>query len=131
MNVNSIRQKVATAISKAPLDVVVLRENKVSDGCGGYFIPEDNKETIVAKIQGILDNSSSETLTDNANPGGKAAYSRSPQFITIWQEGVTFKKGDYFILDGVKYEIFNPVNILNMNIYWTLNLQVYVDKEED
>ena len=130
MNINSIRQKVERAISKAPLQITVLRPNKVPDGCGGYIIPTDNPETIVGTIEGILDNSSSGSVTDNANPGGRAAYTKSPQFITIWQEGITFKRGDYFLLDGKKYEVYNPVNILNMNIYWQLDLLVYVDEEE-
>lgn len=130
MNVNSIRQKVARAISKAPVDIVVLRPNKVSDGAGGYVIPPDNPELIVGEIQGILDNSNSGSITDNANPGGRASYTKSPQFITIWQEGIEFKRGDYFLLGGKKYEIYNPVNILNMDIYWQLDLLMYVDEEE-
>lgn len=130
MNVTSIRQKVAQAISKAPTKVTVYRQNKVSDGCGGYILSQDNPVIRVGQFEGVLNNSNSGMLTDNANPGGKAAYSKSPQFITIWKNGVTFKKGDYFILNGTKYEIYNPVNILNLNIYWQLDLLVYVDEEE-
>lgn len=130
MNVNSIRQKVASAIKKAPIEIVVYRPNKVDDGCGGYFIPQDEPSTVVAQIQGILDNSSQGNITQHSNPGGVTVITQAPKFITIWQEGIIFKKGDFFILDGIKYEIFNAVNILNLNIYWQLSLRAYLDEEE-
>lgn len=130
MNVTSIRQKVAQAISKAPTKVIIYRQNKVSDGCGGYILDQNNPVIRVGQFEGVLDNSNAGGITDNSNPGGRVAYSKSPQFITIWKNGVTFKKGDYFLLNGKKYEIYNPVNILNMNIYWQLDLLVYIDEEE-
>lgn len=127
MNVESIRQKVAQAISKAPLTITVYRENRLSDGCGGYTIPEDEPEILVGTVDGILDNSSKGQVLNNPNPAGKLSVSRVPVFITIWQAGVKFKKGDYFVIDGDKYVVENPVNVLSMNIYWQLELSAYVD----
>lgn len=132
MNIVSIRQKVERAISKAPLTITLMRAYKVDDGCGGYFTPENKPEVEVATIQGILDNSQSGVsgVASTTAPGGIVTYSKSPKFITIWKEGLEIKKGDYFTLDGIKYTITNPVNILNMNIYWELNLESYIYERE-
>lgn len=126
MNVTSIRQKVAQAISKAPLKVTVYRENKVSDGCGGYMISEDNPILRVCQVEGILDNSSKGQLTGNPNPAGRLHYSKAPVFLTVWKSGTKFSRGDYFEIDGNKYEVQNAVNVLNLNIYWQLDLMVTV-----
>lgn len=126
MNVTSIRQKVAQAISKAPLSITVFRENKIPDGCGGYIICEENPVIRVGKVEGILDNSSSRDVSGGSNKGGKVPYSKAPQFITIWKPNLRFIRGDYFDLDGTRYVVDNPVNVLNMNIYWQLSLSAYI-----
>lgn len=128
MNIVSIRQKVERAISKAPLTITLMRPYKVDDGCGGYFTPEIRPEAEVATIQGILDNSQSGVsgVSSTPTPGGVVTSSKSPKFITIWKEELEIKRGDYFTLDGVKYTVTNPVNILNMNIYWELNLELNI-----
>lgn len=128
MNVTSIRQKVAQAISKAPLSITVYRENKQPDGCGGYIISQENPVIRVGKVEGILDNSSSGSINTSANEGGKVPYSKAPQFITIWKPNLKFLRGDYFDLDGTRYVIDNPVNVLNMNIYWQLSLSAYIQE---
>lgn len=128
MNIVSIRQKVERAINKAPLTITLMRDFKVDDGCGGYIIPEVRPDAKVATIQGILDNSSSGVsgVSSTPSPGGIVTKSNSPKFITIWQEELEIKRGDYFTLDGVKYTVTNPVNILNMNIYWELSLELNI-----
>lgn len=128
MNITSIRQKVAQAISKAPLSVTFYRENKQPDGCGGYIVSQENPVIRVGKVDGILDNSSSRDVSASSNDGGKVPYSKAPQFITIWKPNVKFLRGDYFDLDGTRYVIDNPVNVLNMNIYWQLTLKQYIQE---
>lgn len=123
MNVVSIRQKVNKAISKAPRTVKVYRQGKVDDGAGGYI---NSAPILVTECDGILNNSSSGSININVSSGGMVNTSKGVTFITVYEEGVEFKKGDYFILDGIKYKIENPVNILQLNIYWELNLEQYV-----
>lgn len=122
MNVASIRQKVERAISKAQLTIAIYRPNLRDDGCGGYVLPDRNEYVLVAHTIGILDNSSSTTPRSTANPGGRVDEVSAGSFITTWQEGITFQKDDFFELDGIVYTISNPVNVLNMNIYWQLDL---------
>lgn len=126
MNVNSIRQKVDRAIKKAPLEITVYRNNLVDDGAGGFYPDPETPVIKVATVIGILDNSGSSSTTVNSLEGGTVYTSKAPKFITIWQEGLTFKAKDFFKLDGVRYEIINPTDILNLHIYWQLELKAYM-----
>lgn len=122
MNVVSIRQKVQQAISKAPLTLTIYRTNLVDDGCGGYKVPRGEEKLLVGTVDGILDNSATQQIKSANSTGGRLAKVDAGKFITPWAEGITFRRGDYFELNGETYMVDNAVNVLSMNIYWQLDL---------
>lgn len=125
MNIVSIRQKVKKAISKAPITVQVKRLEKVDDGAGGYLLSKE--PTLVTECEGVLNNSSSGGININVSSGGIVNKSTGVTFLTVYEEGVEFKKGDFFTIGSQKYIIQNPVNILNLNIYWEIQLEQYME----
>lgn len=124
MNIVSIRQKVIKAIQKAPKTIQVFRTEKVDDGAGGYI--ESTVPTLVAECDGILNNSSNSSININVSAGGMVSTTGGITFITVYQEGTEFRTGDFFTLDGIKYVIKNPVNILHLNIYWEIQVEQVV-----
>lgn len=128
LNVNAIRNKVKKAIKVAPTDVTICRPNKVDDGCGGFIIPEDNPFNEITKSQGIFNNSNRSANT-TVLPGGIVTNFKPNTLLLVWEPGIEYKVGDFFMLNGVKYTVTNPVNVSNLNIIWQLELSS-VDEEE-
>lgn len=125
MNVVAIRQKVKKAISNAPKTIQVYRNSKQDDGAGGYILlPEP---ILVTECDGVLNNSSSNGININVSTGGVVNTEKGITFITVYEDGVRFKKDDFFTIDGTKYVIKNAKNILEMNIYWELELEQDVE----
>ena len=123
MNIVSIRQKVERAIKKAPLQLTILRDVYIDDGCGGYLPNPETPTVTVGQIEAILDNSKSGKPRRAVTEAGEIQYSESPVLLTIWRQGMDFQRGDYFTLSGRTYYIDNPVNVLELNIYWQLSLR--------
>lgn len=119
LNVVSIRQKVAKAIAKAPTEVDVKRYVKQDDGVGGYILATE--PVSVTTCVGLLNNSGQ--LKEAVSTGGLVSIASGGTFTTIYEDGIQFKKGDFFITKGKKYTVLQAVNILELNIYWELKLE--------
>lgn len=127
INVISIRSKITQAISKMPTEINLYRYVKVSDGMGGFIT---SKEPIfIAKFDALLDNSQhSITLGDTrVSDAAVIVIGRTTKLYAVWNALYEIKKKDIFTVAGIDYEINNPVNILNMNIYYECDLES-VDK---
>lgn len=128
MNVLALRSRIIRAIEIAPVEIDLIRPVLEDDGCGGYFVSsEDNYAT----VKGVLDNSSGGVgaITEKPSLGGISYKTRAPIFYTLYEDCFNISKGDYFIANGIKYTITNPVNILNQNICWQLSLEAEIYKE--
>jgi hypothetical protein len=123
LNVLALRRKVAKAISVAPTAIEVYRIPKIDNGAGGYT---EGTPELVCRCDGLLDNSTSKYLTALVSQGGTVSENTSDLFITTYVEGQPFMKDDYFTVNGQKYVINNPVNVLELNIYWQLSLSKVV-----
>ena len=122
MNINSIKQKVAKAISKVPTTIALYRNVKISDGMGGYTLSDT--PTLIATVSGLFDNSKHNFITPAVIDAGKVIRERTNTLILVYDASFTVLKDDFFTLNNKKYKINNAENILNLNIYWECNLEV-------
>ena len=129
MNIISMRQKVAKAIKKAPTIVTIMRDLYIVKD--GEKTLSDTPKIVAENVEGLLDNSTHEKLAITIKELGTLRQDDDPKFYTVYKEGVIFRDGDYFVLNGDTYKITNAVNILNLNIYWELDLVIEKPKYEE
>ena len=122
MNVNSIKQKVAKAISKVPTTIALYRNLYMSDGMGGYTVLEE--PTLVTTQNGLLDNSKNGFILPTLLDSGTIRRQTTNTLILVYDASFTVLKDDFFTVNGIKYKVNNADNILNLNIYWDCNLEV-------
>lgn len=129
MNIISMRQKVAKAIKKAPTIVTIMRDVYIVSGDEKTL--SDTPKIVAENVEGLLDNSTHEKLAITIKELGTLRQDDDPKFYTVYKEGVIFRDGDYFELNGDIYKVTNAVNILNLNIYWELDLVIEKPKYEE
>lgn len=129
MNIISMRQKVSKAIKKAPTIVTIMRDVYIVNGEDKTL--SDTPKIVAENVEGLLDNSTHEKLAITIKELGTLRQDDNPKFYTVYKEGVIFRDGDYFVLNEDTYRITNAVNILNLNIYWELDLVMEKPKYEE
>lgn len=129
MNIISIRQKVAKAIKKAPTIVTIMRDVYIVSGDEKTL--SDTPKIVAENIEGLLDNSTHSKLDITIKELGTLRQDDKPKFYTVYKEGLIIRDGDYFELNGDIYKVTNAVNILNLNIYWELDLVIEKPKYEE
>lgn len=108
LNVERIKQKVKRAITIMPTEITLMRKTNIDDGMGGYI--EGNPDT-VATFQGFLDDSHKSVWLDIAKDSGTINRTRSIRLLAVC-EGFEIKKGDYFEVKGLKYNVTYPGEII-------------------
>lgn len=129
MNIISMRQKVAKAIKKAPTIVTLKRDLYIIKD--GEKTLSDEPKIVAENIEGLLDNSNHSRLNITIKELGTLRQDDKPKFYTVYKEGLIIRDGDYFELNGDIYKVTNAVNILNLNIYWELDLVIEKPKYEE
>lgn len=129
MNIISMRQKVAKAIKKAPTIVTLKRDLYIVKD--GEKTLSDKPKIVAENIEGLLDNSNHSRLNITIKELGTLRQDDKPKFYTVYKEGLIIRDGDYFELNGDIYKVTNAVNILNLNIYWELDLVIEKPKYEE
>ena len=127
LNVLSIRRKVDKAIRTAPCIVDIYRDTFVDNGVGGKKKVPATKP-LYKEVVGLLDNSGHSSLSIIVGNNG-AQYNKDNGcvYYVAYVDGVEFKQGDYFKISSTKYTITNAVDILNLHIYWELNIRTEND----
>jgi len=122
MNTARIKAQVAKAIAKMPTHIILMRYEKTPDGMGGYIKAEE--PTQVADFEAVLDNSKHSFIAPAIADAGTVARQRTPSLIAIYDPSFTIQQDDEFTVGGITYKVNNPVNILNLDIYWECDLEV-------
>lgn len=122
MNIARIKAQVAKAIEKMPTHIILMRYEKTPDGMGGYTKAEEPSQ--VATFDAVLDNSKHSFILPTMSEAGTVARQRTPKLIVVYDNSFTLLQDDEFEVAGITYKINNPVDILNLNIYWECDLEV-------
>lgn len=125
MNKAKIKQDVQRAIDKMPTSIELYRFEKISDGAGGYTL--STEPTLIGTFNAILDNSNNSFISPQAGDGGTVVSKRSYKLIAVYDPNIDLQRHDFFTVNGLTYKINNPVNILNLDIYWEVDLEVQLN----
>lgn len=121
ISVETIKKNIKKAISNSPTNITLMRENRIEDGYGGYYLDPQNPYIIIFNEDIYLNELSSNKLNTSYSEGGKVEnISGVTAIIPIGNYGI--EEGDFFIKEGKKYTINYSVNVYKA--YWSADLEV-------
>lgn len=126
LNPTRIKSKILKAIQQAPIYFDLYRYPLVDNGIGGKSRASE-PILVQSNVMGLLDNSSHSGIQHLAKAFGVKSQSEGTTLYVVYDDAYNFIEGDMFTLHGDKYIITEAVDILDLHIYWELELS----KDED
>lgn len=116
MIANKIKPKILKVINKFPTKVTIKR-SQLNE------FEEPTADLVVCKIEGFW-HDGNNMISQYIAASGKIKREKQNFLMVIYdQESVLIKEGDFFELDGAKYEIVDKGNCNNMDIYFDMLLR--------
>ena len=107
MNVELIKRQVKKAIAIKPTNILLKRIEKISNGMNGYI----EKEIEVASLDIFFDDTNTNQLSIKIDEPGITQNMRNFKMYAV-TENFEIKFEDFFILNGTKYKVLYPGEIV-------------------
>lgn len=121
LNITSIKKSVEKAISTSPTNINLMRENRIDDGYGGYYLDTKNPHIIIFNNDIYLNEVSATKNDTLITEGGRVDKINGVSAI-IPIGNYEIKEGDFFIKDDKKYTVKFATNIYQA--YWSVDWEV-------
>ena len=116
-----IRQRLQREMERLGIDITIHRPEYISDGSNGY-IPTGKDITFVVK--GVLKSLSTAQAKDFKPSDGGKVYTITETLSVLYDENIHFQMYDWFVYNGMKYNILQISNVGEQNVYWLLGLSM-------
>ena len=115
---------IISAINNYGIEIIIMRENYTTEvGVKKYVDSEP-----VYKIKGVLDNSKSSSNTGTQQYTDFMQYSITGTLYSAYDPNIHILPGDYIIVNGVKYILDIPVNIMEVNLLYQVAIRGVKDE---
>ena len=115
---------IISAINNYGIEIIIMRENYTTEvGVKKYVDSEP-----VYKIKGVLDNSKSSSNTGTQQYTDFMQYSITGTLYFEYEPNIHILPGDYIIVNGVKYILDIPVNIMEVNLLYQVAIRGVKDE---
>lgn len=125
MNIKAIHAQVKSAINTYGIDIVIKRDvyrNEV----GVQTLVEKGKH--IAFVKAIIDNSNkNDALKNYYKTHGVLKNSNTCTIYFTYDSTLKLQKGDYFILDGIRYTLGIPQDVLHYHLLIQVDCEVNED----
>lgn len=126
MNIKSLLPKIVTIINEYGIDVTILRdvyENEV-----GVKTLQD-KGVLVCKVKAVIDNSKSSSNVNNAyKVNGIVKPQGTATVYVAYDKSIDIQNGDYFIIDGLRYTLSLPQDLLHYHLLYQYDAEVNINE---
>ena len=123
-NYDQLLPTIISAINNYGIDITIMRENYTIElGVKKYVDSEP-----VYKIKGVLDNSKSSSNTGTQQYTDFMQYSITGTLYFAYDPNIHILPGDYIIVNGVKYILDIPVNIMEVNLLYQVAVRGVKDE---
>lgn len=107
LNEERIKAKVKRAIEIKPTHIVLNRFDKTSNGMRG----EKTKEVVIGEFDAFIDDSKHNYIVESIRESGTIKRTRGITMIAVIEAFELFE-GDFFLLDGIKYRVTYPGEVV-------------------
>ena len=117
--------QVVKIINEYGVTVDIFRNTYTNDMFG---VSRLETTEMITSIKVVIDNSQdSRTANNRFKVEGMIRPQNVATIYYAFDENVNLKREDYFIIDGIKYIIDVPQNILHYNILYQVNAEVTIE----
>lgn len=120
MNFNTYLPTIKNIIQEYGRPVTVYRDIFANE-LGTQVLQE--KGFIIANINIVIDNSSSSNSEDNTNSQSLHKPYTSATGYYAYDGEIELRHGDYFILDGIKYVLHIPQDLVHTHLVYQVSLE--------
>ncbi len=82
---------------------------------------------LVATIKVVIDNSKSNNINNNKNINGITRVQQYAIVYYAYDANVSLNKDDYFIIDGLRYILDVPQNVLHYDLLYQADAEVTIE----
>lgn len=82
---------------------------------------------MITSVKVVIDNSKASNTNNKFKTEGIIRPQNTATVYYAFDENINLKREDYFIIDGIKYILDVPQNILHYNILYQVNAEVTVE----
>lgn len=123
-NYKQLLPTVVSAINNYGIDITIMRDNYTTEvGVKKYVDSEP-----VYKIKGVLDNSKVSSNTGTQQYTDFMQYNVNGTLYFAYDPNIHILPGDYIIVHGVKYILDMPVNIMEVNLLYQVQVRGVKDE---
>lgn len=118
-NYNQLLPTVVSAINNYGIDIIIMRDNFDTEVGVKKFVDSEP----VYKIKGVLDNSKTNSATGTQQYTDFMQYNVNGTLYFAYDPNIHILPGDYIIVHGVKYILDMPVNIMEVDLLYQVQVR--------
>lgn len=126
MNIKTLLPTIVNVLNEYGIDITVYRdvyENEV----GVKTLKA--KGVLVCKVKAVIDNSKSSSNVNNAyKVNGVVKPQGTATVYVAYDKSIDIQNGDYFIIDGLRYTLSLPQDLLHYHLLYQYDAEVNISE---
>lgn len=124
-NIQNLLPKIVSILNEYGVDITILRDVYENE-CGVKTLKEQAQP--MYKVKAVIDNSkASNKPNNNYKVNGIVKPQLTATVYIAYDSKLTIQDGDYFIIDGMRYTLSIPQDLLHYHLLYQLNAEVNIN----
>lgn len=124
-NIQNLLPKIVSILNEYGVAITILRDIYENE-CGVKTLKEQAQP--IYEVKAVIDNSKASGKTNNNyKVNGVLKPQITATVYIAYDSKLTIEDGDYFILDGMRYTLSIPQDLLHYHLLYQLNAEVNID----
>lgn len=124
-NIQNLLPKIVSILNEYGVDITILRDVYEND-CGVKTLKQQAQP--MYKVKAVIDNSkASGKPNNNYKVNGIVKPQLTATVYIAYDSKLTIQDGDYFIIDGMRYTLSIPQDLLHYHLLYQFNAEVNIN----
>ena len=124
-NIQNLLPKIVSILNEYGVDITILRDVYENE-CGVKTLKEQAQP--VYEVKAVIDNSkASGKPNNNYKVNGIVKPQLTATVYIAYDSKLTIQDGDYFIIDGMRYTLSIPQDLLHYHLLYQFNAEVNIN----
>lgn len=124
-NIQNLLPKIVSILNEYGVDITILRDVYENE-CGVKTLKEQAQP--VYEVKAVIDNSkASGKPNNNYKVNGVVKPQLTATVYIAYDSKLTIQDGDYFIIDGMRYTLSIPQDLLHYHLLYQFNAEVNIN----
>lgn len=124
-NIQNLLPKIVSILNEYGVDITILRDVYENE-CGVKTLKQQAQP--MYKVKAVIDNSKASGKTNNNyKVNGIVKPQLTATVYIAYDSKLTIQDGDYFIIDGMRYTLSIPQDLLHYHLLYQFNAEVNIN----